>query len=391
MLRTPFRKLKEAGTRTLIALVATLVVGLACGEDPTATPEPTVAPTVTPAAAPAAVASATPTPSAAATTVAQSTPAPTQQGATATPEPTATPAPTSPPVLPTPAPTVPATPIPTPSHFPVTVIDSNGEDVVFDEAPRKIVALDSAVVEFLYAMGEEDRLVAIHDFLSYPTEALSLPSVGSSFQVNAEKILELDPDLITVFFAGAVDTVSGLGVPVLYIETPVDLNGIPEQIRMWGRILDNSEAAERVVDDFESRLAAIIQKLEGIEEGPRYFHDDSLFYTSGPDTFVGSAYTLLKAKNIAHDMPNPYGQLSPEVIVERDPEVIVATFPDIPQEYLDNPAFENVSAVKNDRIVVVEPDGILSVAGTRFLEGLEWLAAVLHPNVFQGEADSDSY
>ena len=383
MFTTMMKKVSRAGILSLVALAGVLILASACGDDATSAPEPTVTATVAPAAVPAAPGSVPPTTAAAPAT--STSPVPTRGSTPPAMEPTATPAPTlaGPTPTPVPAPTVP--PTPTPSAYPVTITDSNGEDVVFEEAPSKIIALDSAVVEFLFAMGEGDRIVAIHDFLSYPPEAVDLPSAGSAFQVNAEKILELDPDLITVFFASAVETVSGLGIPVLYIETPVDLAGIPEQIQMWGTIVDNPEAAGRVIDNFQARLAAITDKLAGVQEGPRVFHDDSLFYTSGPDTFVGSAYALLKARNIAHDLPAPYGQLSPEVIVERDPEVIVATFSNIPQEYLDNPAFENVSAVKNNRIPVVEPDGILSVAGTRFLEGVEWLAEVLYPDLYGDE------
>ena len=387
VLKSWTKRVPRAGILSLVAMAAILMLAVACGDDATATPGPTVASTDVPADP----GSATPTAAAAAVTPQPATQPAITPGVTNFFTPTAvlepTPASAFTPVLPTPAPTpaAPPTPTPTPSHYPLTVTDSNGEEVVFEEAPNKIVALDSAVVEFLFAMGEGDRIVATHDFLTYPPEAVDLPRVGSAFQVNAERILELDPDLITVFFASAVDAVSGLGIPVLYIETPQDVQGIPEQIQMWGAIVNNPEAAGRVTEKFDSRLAMILEKLADVEEGPRVFHDDSLFYTSGPDTFVGNAYTLLKAQNIANDLPAPYGQLSPEVIVERDPEVIVATFSNIPQEYLDNPAFENVSAVKNNRIPVVEPDGILSVAGTRFLEGVEWLAKALYPDLFGDE------
>ena len=376
VLKSRTKRGARAGILSLAAMAAILMLAVACGDDATATPEPTVAPTTVPAAS-----AVTPQPAITPGVTNGIIPTPTP----AHPEPTATAAPTLAGPSPTPIPAPPRPATPTPSHYPLTITDSNGDEVVFEEAPSKIVALDSAVVEFLFAMGEGDRLVATHDFLSYPPEAVDLPRVGSAFQVNAERILELDPDLITVFFASAVDAVSGLGIPVLYIETPADLAGIPEQIRMWGAIVDNPEAAGRVIEKFDSRLGAILDKLADVEEGPRVFHDDSLFYTSGPDTFVGNAYTLLKAQNIANDLPAPYGQLSPEVIVERDPEVIVATFSNIPQEYLDNPAFENVSAVKNNRIPVVEPDGVLSVAGTRFLEGVEWLAEALYPDLFGGD------
>ena len=283
-------------------------------------------------------------------------------------------------------PTIPPTPTlaptPSPAVFPVVITDSNGNQVAFDEPPRRIVALDSVVVEFLYAMGEGDRILGTHDFVSYPPEALDIPRVGSAFSFNAEKILEMNPDLISSFYGSSIPDLEKLGVKVLYIETPRDLGEISDQIRMWGQITGNVEKAEEVAKDLESRVQAVLDKIASLKEGPRVFHDDSLFYTRGPDTLLGQVYTLLKTENIAHDISG-FEQLSPEVIVERDPEVIITTFPDSIQEFMDAPAFQGVSAVKNGRVYVVEPPGLVSVAGTRFVEGIELLARLIHPDHFE--------
>ena len=340
-------------------LVLLLILGVACGESPTAT----IAPTSTP--------------------MPTSLPAATAVPETPTPPPTTAPASTltlTP--LPTATPTTAPTPTPIPAVFPLVITDSNGKEVTFEEPPERIVALDSVVVEFLFTMGEGDRIVGTHDFLSYPPDADDLPRVGSAFTVNAEKILELNPDLISVFFASAVDQVENLGINVLYIDSPNTPDGIPEQMRIWGQITGNVAAAEKIVEDFESRLQVVVDKLASLEQGPRLFHDDSLFFTSGTDTILGEVYSLLKAENIAHDISG-YGQLSPEVIVERDPEVIITTFAGMSQEYMDNPAFQGVSAVKNGRVYLIQPDGIVSVFGTRFVEGIENLAKLIYPDLFE--------
>ena len=53
-------------------------------------------------------------------------------------------------------------------HFPYSVVDSNGKILTFDQAPKRIVALDSAVVEILFAIGEGDRIVGVHNLVSFP-------------------------------------------------------------------------------------------------------------------------------------------------------------------------------------------------------------------------------
>ena len=278
-------------------------------------------------------------------------------------------------------PTLSPTPTLAPPAFPLTISDSSGKEVTFERPPQRIISYDSPAVEILFAMGEGARIAGTHSFASYPPEVADVPKVGDSFNINLEKIVELQPDLIYTFYGASVQELESLGTKVLYLETPSELDGIADQIRMWGKITDRVDAAEAVAQNFENRVKALTDQLASVEEGPRIFHDDSLFFTRGTETLVGRVYTLLKAQNIAHDVPdNLYGQLSPEVIVERDPEVIITTFPDRPQEFLDDPAFQQVSAVREGRVYSVDAD-LISVAGPRFVQAIEDLARLIHPSL----------
>ena len=365
-----------APSRLLIASILTfmLILGIACGEESTPTPAPTSTPTSPPAP------TATPTPqpqvlpSPTATSIPASTPTmapPPTSTATPVPTPTATPVP-----IPT------ATPTPTPTPFLFVVTDSSGKEVTFEEPPKRIISYDSPAVEILYAIGEGWRIAGTHDFVSYPPEAEDIPKVGGAFNINVEKLVELEPDLIYTFYGSSVPDLENAGTKVLYLETPQNIAGIADQIRMWGNITDNVAGAEQVALEFEARVEALLDQLASVAEGPRIFHDDSLFYTRGPETLLGKVYTLLKAQNIAHDLPGGlYGQLSPEVIVERDPEVIITTFSDRPKDFTGDPAFQNVSAVREGRVYSVDGN-LVSVAGPRFVEAIEQLARLLHPDLF---------
>ena len=281
----------------------------------------------------------------------------------------------------TPSPTMPPTATALQAVFPFSVTDSNGKEVVFQGPPQRIIAYDNATVEFLFAMGEGQRIAGVHQWATYPPEAADVPKVGDSFNINLEKIVELKPDIIYTFYGASVPDLESVGVKVLYLETPSDLQGILDQARMWGRITGNVTKAEEVAREFESRLEDLVGQLSDVQEGPRVFHDDSLLFTRGPDTLMGKVYTLLKAQNIAHDV-SLYGQLSLEVIVDRDPEVIITTFAERVQQFTDDPAFKDVTAVKEGRVYFVDAD-LINVAGPRFVQGIEQLARVLHPDGFQ--------
>ncbi len=361
-----------------IGVVLLALVGLACeaGETPT----PTSAATATPTSAAEAPA-ATPT-----TAAEEPTPAATVEYAGSVPSygptPTSIPAP-EPTATPTAAPTAtPApTPTPTPAPFPLVITDSDGNDVVFERPPERIVSIDSDSVEILFAMGEGHRLVATHDFVSYPPETDTMERVGSAFALNLEKIVELEPDLVYMFFDRFKPELEALGLKVLYIKS---LNGdipeVMEHFRLWGRLTGNQEAAEEQIASFEGRLAPLEKKLESVEQGPRVYHHTFEFWAPGADTLIGRIYEILKAELITADLSG-YQQISPEVVVARDPEVIVAGQFSI-QEVMDNAALQQTTAVKEGR-VVLPVRGSLSVGGPRLIDAIEELAEFLYPELFE--------
>ena len=276
-----------------------------------------------------------------------------------------------------------ATPAPAPepaaAAFPYAVIDSNGREVTFEAPPERIVAIDSAVVETLFAIGEGHRVVATHDFVSYPPETESIVRVGGAFDVNIEAIVALEPDLVFVFSEGAVPDLERVGLKVLYLKSlGDDFRKVADNIRMWGFIVGNPGAAAEVAARFEARLAKIEETIASRPPGPSLFQDEGDLWTPGGDSLIAEVFALLKLQNIAQDVTG-YAQLSPEVIVESDPDIIIASYGD---NISGSPAFSNVAAVKNKRVFVPSSDA-LSIAGPRYIDGIEELARWVYPESFQ--------
>ena len=96
----------------------------------------------------------------------------------------------------------------------------------------------------------------------------------------------------------------------------------------------------------------------------------------GENTFIGDVYNFLKAENIARDVDG-WHQLSAEVIIERDPDVIVTTDVGGVDFFRTHSAFKELSAVKNNRIYFVEGD-ILSNPGPRIVEAVRELEGLLY-------------
>ena len=296
----------------------------------------------------------------------------------------------APPERPTAAPRAPtAAPLPTAepaaAQFPYTVADSRGKNVVFEEPPTRIVAFDGAAVDILFDIGEAERIVATHSFVSYPPEAEEIPKVGDSFNMNVEAIVGLEPDLVFVFFDARVDDLQQAGLKVLYLESLSDnFRKTVDTIHMWGRITGNADGAAAGGARFESRVQRLEELVAPLEGGVRVLQDVGGLWTPGPDTLVGEVFSLLKLENIAHDISG-YAQMSPEQIVARDPQVIITSDP---AAFTENSAFSDVSAVKEGKVFSL-PSDALSNAGPRFAEGIEDLARLVYPDLFSMSVSED--
>ena len=364
----------------LTALVVLLAVFAAC-DSPADEPSAAVA---APTATVETVAPATPesTPAVTATPTPIATPEPTASPApTPTREPTPTPAPEPTPTLeptPTPSPTPEPTPD-VPAGFPLTVRDTNGRDVVIQRPPERILAFDSAVVEILFAIGEGDRIVGTHDFVSHPPEAEAIPRVGDAFNLNIEAVVALEPDLVYVFFDRFVPDLERAGLKVLYIQTlDQDFVKVADTVRLWGQIVAAPAAAEAVAAEFEGRVGAIQTAMAQVDAGPAVFFNSGGFWTPGQGTLIQEVFDLLKLENIASDVEG-YAQISPEVVVAKNPAIIISGDA---ASIRDDPALKDVQAVKDGAVYSLTTDA-LSIASQRFVEGIEELASLIYPELFQ--------
>lgn len=61
---------------------------------------------------------------------------------------------------------------------------------------RQIVSVGGSITEIIYALGQQDRLVARDTTSNFPPEVFDLPDIGYMRRLSPEGILSVDPDLI---------------------------------------------------------------------------------------------------------------------------------------------------------------------------------------------------
>jgi len=273
-----------------------------------------------------------------------------------------------------------------PSGFPVQIKDDAGRQVSVQAPPKAIVSLSAGHTEMLYAIGAGGQMTGADNFSDCPKPAQGLTHIDS-FSPSVESIVALQPDLVIIFYdpGGLVDSLQSAGVNAVVLQSPSSIEGVFQQMELLGKITGHAKEAAQATDSMRSAMAAIQKKLAGVQKGPRVFHEvDNTYYTAGPGSFVGDLYSALKAQNIADPTGQAFPQMSAEEIIRADPEVIILADEDAgesPSTVAQRPGWSGISAVKNGRVHVVDPD-IVSRPGPRLVEAMQTLAGLLYPDLF---------
>ena len=284
-----------------------------------------------------------------------------------------------------------ATPTPSPSptpepEFPLTITDDRGREIVIEAQPRRIASLSAAHTEILFAIGAGGQVVAVDVTSNFLAEADARGQLDA-FTPNLEAIAGVIPDLVIIFFdpGDLIASLERLNLPVIFLETPAEVEGVFRHIELLGETTGRPQEAEQLVSSMRGRIEAITGELAEIQQGPRIFHElDPTLFTVGPGSFIDDVYGLIKAQNIAADTGQPFPQLSNEAVIGADPEVIILADEvagETPDTVAARAGWQNISAVTGGRIHIVDPD-IISRPGPRIVEALEVLASLLYPELF---------
>ncbi|MDH5607771.1 MAG: ABC transporter substrate-binding protein [Anaerolineae bacterium] len=276
----------------------------------------------------------------------------------------------------------------------LTFTDDLGRQIELPAYPTRIVATAASVIDILFAVSAGDLVVGRDDYSTYPEEALAVESFGSFFGgVPAEQILAMEPDLVIaaeVISAAQVQEMEDLGLVVYWQANPADFEGLYDNLREVGMLTGHAADAELAAAGLAERIAAVQAKLAGIEEPVSVFYEldgsDPLQpWTTGGGTFIDTIINLAGGVNAAADLEGEYAQISTEVLIVSNPEVILladAAYGISVESVGQRAGWDVISAVVNGRVHAFDP-GLLSVPGTRLVEGFEALAALLHPALFE--------
>jgi len=277
--------------------------------------------------------------------------------------------------------------------FPMTVTDGLDRVVTIDELPAKIVSLAPSNTEIIFSLGLADKLVGVTEFCDYPEAALAKEKVGGFSDVDIEKVVAIDPDLIIatdIHKQEVIPALEQLGFTVIAL-VPHNLQEVMDSIVLIGEIAGAEEAASQIVADMSQRIAAITDKTAGLKEVERlrvlYIIWHEPIMSVGTDTRIHELIEKAGGINIAQVAGEGYPTLALEEVISANPQVIIANVEDYEggdislQFVFGESRLGGVDALIDQRVYGINAD-LTNQPIPRIVQGLERIAKMIHPEIF---------
>jgi vitamin B12 transport system substrate-binding protein len=247
-------------------------------------------------------------------------------------------------------------------------------------AVERVVSLAPSLSEIVVELGSADLLVGVLDAGERPAELKHLPAVGRYGQLDIERLLSLQPDLL-LLWPGSVgpaqrDQLMRLNIPT-FVAEPHTLDQLTQQIEAIASQLGRRERGAALAADLRQRLTQLRQRYRR-DHPLRVFYQvwDRPLYTVGGGQIISDALDVCGARNVFADLTLPAPQVSVEAVLQRNPELILAS----DQAQLDAwKAWPQVAAVAQGQLRLVTDKG-LERPSAQMIEATAKLCELIAPD-----------
>jgi len=279
------------------------------------------------------------------------------------------------------------------------ITDDEGRIVEFNKPFERIITLYGAHTENLFHLGAGDQLVGVSTSEAFPPQVHALPAY--SYKDDAEKFIAANPDLILIRpfitrkYGGLVEKLENMGITVVSMQ-PESVEEMASYIERLGMLTGKEEAATQMMEDFNTEIELIKEKVATIPESERktvFFETiHKSFKTPTPDSIAWFVVNTAGGENIAYDARatssgSTVADFSKEKLLERgtDLDKYIAQKGAMNKvtmdQILNEPGYGALKAI-NEREVYIVDEMIMSRPTWRILTGIEELARIIYPETF---------
>ena len=264
-----------------------------------------------------------------------------------------------------------------------------GEPVI-----ERVISAGGSISEWVVAVGAEEQLVGVDTTSLHPVNLQALPSVGYQRQLAAEGVLTLRPQ---VLFGSAemgpppvLEQLSAAGVQIERLPVDANLAAVSQSVRRIGEVLARGEQAEQALDHFNQAMRLQQQKLQAVQGvAPRvlllFSAGQGNPLTAGSNTVGDWLIKQSGGENLARH--EGFKALSSESMLALNPQIlIVADRHNQSIEALEKmlssaAALQYSDAVKNKRILAIDPTLLVGGLGPRIPEQIAQLIEAFYPQL----------
>ena len=275
-------------------------------------------------------------------------------------------------------------------------VDGLNREVNLSTEVERVVTIAPGATEIIRVAGGMDFLKGVSN-ADRPESTSTDVARFSALPLDIEAVVALEPDLILasdqVNDPAHIQVFDALGIPIFYLPSS-SWEGIQESIRLTGTMLGTQEQAAAAVDSLAAHRDALIERTAAADGRPTaiFLVSHITSYSFGQGSYVLDLMRWAGLDPLMAEFDTPAPVLDDEWVLLRDPDVILGSFGGdfTPEALLENhPTWRSLSAVRNDRIINV-PYELILTPGPRNVEAAWHIAQAAHPTLFAdfGEAGS---
>ena len=274
-------------------------------------------------------------------------------------------------------------------EFPVEMTDATGTTITLEERPERITTLGPSAAQTLWELGEQDRVVGVSGDAAYLEGAGEKTNVSAGFGADVERVVGTEADLVLAPNTSAMDVgpLREANQTVFHFPAATSVDDIAEKTETIGRLVGACEAADETNEEMYDAVDAAENRTADVDR-PAALYPLGGGYVAANDTFIDAILTVGGTDNAAADYEG-YPQLSDEVLLETDPELIIVT--DAEAAILEREPYASTTAGAEGSYVVMDVNYLNQPAPRSVIESTETLStAVVDLQTDDAESSDDA-
>lgn len=260
---------------------------------------------------------------------------------------------------------------------------------------RRILAVSPALQEIVLALAPPEQIVAVspsskNSPIPEVAQAAQMVSGAVSERPSTEEMIALHPDIVLipiVFSRAQADLLADMKVNVVPLGIPNGYEELKARILLIAETLGLPGKGRELTGKMDQKLALIQEKNKGIQK-PKlviaYSINGAFGRKNGSFDNICKEAGAINGGSIVNLKQGEH--LSKEQVVQLDPDVILCALSlqdsKIHQDILHDPAFQNIKAVKNQQVFLIEDRHIFSVTQS-FVDAVEAVSKKVYPELWE--------